>query len=139
MLQSGNFTTWARNMLVEWSDADPVSAKEIERNNTVYGFQHNRNPYIDRPEWVHAIWGPDAGIADPGLAAARIWADGEAVHVSAPLPISGSLRVLDLTGRTVLARSLQGTQADVPFAAPRGVYIAELLLPGQRQVQRFVW
>jgi hypothetical protein len=33
-----------------------VSAKEIERNNAVFGFQNNRNPFIDHPEYVGQIW-----------------------------------------------------------------------------------
>lgn len=56
------FKTWAVNLLYQWHTEDPVSQKEIDRNNAVYGYQHNRNPYIDHPEWVGAIWGPTAGI-----------------------------------------------------------------------------
>ncbi|MFA7107025.1 MAG: endonuclease, partial [Candidatus Izemoplasmatales bacterium] len=58
---SGNnttvYVTWAVNLLLEWHVADPVSQKEIDRNNAIYQIQHNRNPYIDFPEWVHSIWG----------------------------------------------------------------------------------
>lgn len=53
---------WAIPMLLAWHLADTVSDKEIERNNSVYSIQGNRNPYIDNPFWVRAIWGPDAGI-----------------------------------------------------------------------------
>jgi hypothetical protein len=56
------FTTWAKNMLIEWNNLDPVSAKEINRNNAVYGIQHNRNPYIDHPEYVSAVWGGGTNI-----------------------------------------------------------------------------
>ncbi|MFZ4402434.1 MAG: endonuclease, partial [Bacteroidales bacterium] len=51
------FTVWAKNMLIEWNNLDPVSQKEIDRNNAVYSIQHNRNPYIDHPEYVNQIWG----------------------------------------------------------------------------------
>jgi len=50
------FFDWALNMLIEWSKNDPVSTKEINRNNSVYFIQGNRNPYIDHPEWVLCIW-----------------------------------------------------------------------------------
>jgi endonuclease I len=56
-------TTWPSvepaylQMLISWHNADPVSAKEIERNNEVFGYQHNRNPFIDHPEFVGMIWG----------------------------------------------------------------------------------
>ncbi|WP_435525129.1 endonuclease [Chryseobacterium indoltheticum] len=36
---------------------DPVSQREIDRNNAVYNLQKNRNPFIDNPSWVNAIWG----------------------------------------------------------------------------------
>ena len=47
---------WAIDMLLDWSDNDPVSQKEIDRNNVVYGIQSNRNPFIDHPEYAHIIW-----------------------------------------------------------------------------------
>ncbi len=50
-------STWTKNMLLEWNDLDPVSQKEIDRNNAVYNIQHNRNPYIDHPEWVCLVFG----------------------------------------------------------------------------------
>lgn len=54
------YATWVVNLLLEWHVADPVSQKEINRNNAVYQIQHNRNPYIDFPEWAHSIWGGNA-------------------------------------------------------------------------------
>ena len=51
------FETWFINMLAAWHVADPVSQKEIARNNAVFNIQGNRNPFIDRPEWVYTVWG----------------------------------------------------------------------------------
>lgn len=50
------FKTYYITMLLAWDDLDPVSQKEINRNNAVYAKQHNRNPYIDHPEWVECVW-----------------------------------------------------------------------------------
>lgn len=49
-------------MLLQWHQQDPVSQREIDRNNAVYAIQKNRNPFIDNPSWVNTIWGqtPDA-------------------------------------------------------------------------------
>ncbi len=52
-------------MLLQWHNADPVSAKEIERNNEVFGYQSNRNPFIDHPEYVGLIWSPECLAALP--------------------------------------------------------------------------
>jgi endonuclease I len=43
---------WSQNMFMEWHVNDPVSTKEIDRNNAVYGIQGNRNPFIDHPEFA---------------------------------------------------------------------------------------
>ena len=51
------FSQWALDMLYAWHIADPVSTKEISRNNAIYGYQSNRNPFIDHPEYVLSIWG----------------------------------------------------------------------------------
>lgn len=51
------FTTAFLNMLLAWNTLDPVSAREVARNNAIYAIQNNRNPYIDHPEYVQKIWG----------------------------------------------------------------------------------
>ncbi|MBM7775349.1 endonuclease I [Actinokineospora baliensis] len=44
--------------LLAWHAQDPPDAFEKRRNQVIYdSFQHNRNPFIDHPEWVAAIWG----------------------------------------------------------------------------------
>lgn len=48
---------WARELLLKWHRQDPVSQKEIDRNEAVYKVQHNRNPFIDSPELAEYIWG----------------------------------------------------------------------------------
>ena len=52
------YNQWFLDLLLAWNAADPVSQKEIDRNNVIYTlYQHNRNPYIDHPEYVGAVWG----------------------------------------------------------------------------------
>lgn len=51
------FEDWYIALLLQWHNQDPVSPREIARNNSVYTIQHNRNPFIDHPEWVSLIWG----------------------------------------------------------------------------------
>ena len=56
MTNKSEILPWAMAMLLRWSDDDPVSQKEIDRNNAVYGYQNNRNPFIDHPEYARMIW-----------------------------------------------------------------------------------
>ncbi|WP_339889881.1 endonuclease [uncultured Flavobacterium sp.] len=58
------FTTSFLNMLISWHNQDPVSAREIARNNAIYTRQNNRNPFIDHPEYVGMIWGGTAPTPD---------------------------------------------------------------------------
>lgn len=51
------FEDWALDMLLDWHANDPVSQKEIDRNDNALTFQGNRNPFVDHPEYVNAIWG----------------------------------------------------------------------------------
>lgn len=51
------FKPWAVALLLKWNKQDPVSEKEIARNNAVYAIQGNRNPYIDYPQLAEYVWG----------------------------------------------------------------------------------
>ncbi|MDN3248294.1 endonuclease [Streptomyces sp. ZSW22] len=45
------------DVLKQWNDGDPPDAFEQRRNQVIYDdYQHNRNPFVDHPEWVEAIW-----------------------------------------------------------------------------------
>ncbi len=48
--------SWYIAMLFTWHINDPVSSKEINRNNAVFALQGNRNPFIDHPEYVYKVW-----------------------------------------------------------------------------------
>lgn len=65
MMLNGEYPSmaqWAIDMLLEWHRADPVSKKELDRNEEVYRIQHNRNPFIDMPDLVEFIWGDKVGV-----------------------------------------------------------------------------
>lgn len=47
--------------LLEWHRNDPPDDFEMNRNNIVYNWQKNRNPFIDQPLLVEYIWGNNVG------------------------------------------------------------------------------
>ena len=59
------FETAFLNILLEWHSIDPVSPKEIDRNNAIYNHQGNRNPFVDDPSYVTAIWNPQQDNENP--------------------------------------------------------------------------
>ncbi len=51
--------------LLAWNQSDPVSTWEQRRNDSIYYlYQHNRNPFIDHPEYIDSIWGTGT-LAEP--------------------------------------------------------------------------
>lgn len=54
---------WSIDLLLKWSRMDPVSDKEVARNEEVYKIQNNRNPFIDNPSLAEYIWGNKSGEA----------------------------------------------------------------------------
>ena len=57
MANGAVLTNEAVTLLLNWHHLDPVSQKEIDRNNEVYNIQGNRNPFIDYPIFADCIWG----------------------------------------------------------------------------------
>ena len=57
MTSGSQLLPWAQTQMILWSLQDPVSQKEIDRNDSIYkNIQHNRNPFIDHPEYAALIW-----------------------------------------------------------------------------------
>lgn len=61
MVNGAQLKPWALEMMIRWHLEDPVSDKEINRNDAVYELQGNRNPFIDHPEFVETLF---SGIPD---------------------------------------------------------------------------
>lgn len=92
------FSSWAVNLLLKWHRQDPVSEKEIKRNDAVYAHQNNRNPYIDHPELVEYIWGNKSS---------EKWTSTIASDPIISLPADGSTVDMGLTGKNVsLSRAI---------------------------------
>lgn len=53
------------SVLLQWHHDDPVDDWERNRNNIIYNdYQHNRNPFIDHPEYANLIWGSGTSKID---------------------------------------------------------------------------
>lgn len=102
---------WAADQLKEWSYGDPVSWKERMRNGAIYVIQGNRNPFVDHPEFVMAMYDSNA-VAGVDLAPAH---GAIRLRQNAPNPFTArtsiafdlqrrasvSLRIYDVQGRQV--------------------------------------
>lgn len=54
-------TPYGLALLLKWHRQDPVSQKEVDRNNGIQLTQGNRNPFIDYPYLAEYIWGECSG------------------------------------------------------------------------------
>lgn len=108
-------------VLLQWHAEDPVDDRERWRNDSVYGYQLNRNPFIDHPEWVAAIFAP---ATDASIVVARR----AAITRLYPNPMNPSARV-----SFVLAQP-GAVRIDVYTASGRFV---RTLLDGQRDAGNF--
>jgi endonuclease I len=52
--------------LFDWHYQDPVDTVETNRNNSIYEYQGNRNPFIDHPEWVDSLYASSCGGGSDG-------------------------------------------------------------------------
>ena len=55
------FTNYGLALMLKWHRQDPVSQKEVDRNNGIQKTQGNRNPFIDYPYLAEYIWGEHSG------------------------------------------------------------------------------
>ena len=140
---------WAMGLFLAWNDEDPVSPKEIDRNNAVYAIQGNRNPFVDRPEFVTLVYNPPAsGVGDeagtPSALCRLLGASPNPFNPQTTIAYalgeasSVTLRVYDLRGRLV-RRLLEAApqdagphtavwdgRSDAGGRAPSGVYFCRL-------------
>jgi hypothetical protein len=152
---------WAADQYDAWSIADPVSWKERVRNAAIYEYQHNRNPFVDHPEFVTAIWDSNAvtAVGDPAALPSRVllravtpspFRSQATIAYELPRRDRVELRIFDVSGRVV--RSLvSGTveeagahsvvwdgRDDAGVAAVSGLYFGRLETGGVTDVRRLV-
>jgi endonuclease I len=121
-------------LLLQWNHSDPSDDFEMNRNNYIYTWQVNRNPFIDYPDLADYIWGTHVG--DPWFAAlaTTTFSDREVVLYPNPaqdyfvlsgIKGQGALEIYDVSGSKLLRTDFIGeTRFDLKLAS--GMYIAKI-------------
>ncbi|KQK25640.1 endonuclease I [Chryseobacterium aquaticum] len=111
-------------MLLQWHSQDPVSQKEIDRNNAVYAIQKNRNPFIDNPSWVTAIWGQTPDAVAPQTPANLTVTQNSAYFTTLSWSPSTSTDVIGykIYQNGTLVASTKGTSISVDHLTPSTAY-----------------
>ena len=93
--QLGDLTT-----LLDWHRNDPPDDFEMNRNNVVYSWQFNRNPFIDHPDLVEHLWGNKTGVAwSEVLGVDDVYASKIQIY---PNPTSNRIHIVGMEGETTM-------------------------------------
>jgi endonuclease I len=151
---------WAADQYRQWSSADSVSWKERLRNGAIYEIQHNRNPFVDHPEFVSAIYDSTnvTGVGSPTVLTHSL------LRSASPNPFGPrttlaydlaqrahvSLRMYDISGRlvrTLVAGSVQEAGSyslvwdgrdDAGLSTSAGLYFCRLEAGSANDTRRVV-
>ncbi len=116
--------------LLVWHFLDPVSDAERLRNDRVYSFQHNRNPFIDHPEWVEALYGPVFQIQIGFTGGSQTVVRWPAQIQSNMYEIRSSPDLLNWQPMTLApVTNGQWREATVPITSDRKFFVLRLLAP----------
>jgi hypothetical protein len=138
-----NLSNWTRTMMLQWHHDDPVSQKEIDRNNAAYDYQHNRNPYVDNPEWADAVWDPN--YIPNSVSTNKVFFDvypnpaSDYIIVNCTLghDQNSKIDIIDLTGRIVYSQKTNDVTENINISnLPEGVYFVSVSIQGRKLIQR---
>jgi endonuclease I len=140
------FNNWSIALLLKWTRQDPVSTKEINRNNAVYGIQGNRNPFIDYPALAEHIWGTKKGIqwsTPSGIDDLRIEFSVSPNPASKFLNVktdeqNTTYRIISLNGMLVESKKLNTSGTISIEQLNDGMYFIELQMGNRKAIQKFV-
>lgn len=142
------FRPYAVNLLLEWSRNDPVSSKEINRNNAVYLLQGNRNPFVDYPILAELIWGKYKGQAWAGdNATPETEADfyvsyndlDKKLFVKVNKPETATYFIYSVSGVVVLSDNIISADAKIDVSGlEKGMYIVKIYSGIRRKTDKFI-
>ena len=138
MTNKSEIKQWAIEMLLRWNEQDPVSEKEKERNEAIYNdFQHNRNPFIDHPEYARMIWDPTWNTHVEEAEAVYMFPNpieaGQTLHLSGNNSLFDAIELCDLSGRTLLKAAgdtVGELSINIPGNLAKGCYVIKFIHNG---------
>ncbi len=151
-------TTYGRDLLLKWHRQDPVSTKEILRNEVIYGNstynkgnykQNNRNPFIDYPVLAEYIWGTKTGESWYGnstpveqVAFASLQVHPNPANEVVSITVDGvdqfTYTIFDISGQMLLSGMAQSDDLVSISQLNGGVYVLQIAANGKNQVVKLV-
>lgn len=132
--------------LLDWHRNDPPDDFEMNRNNVIYTWQFNRNPFIDHPELVEHIWGNQTGIAwaqplsneEFTIETIKIYPNPTKNHINiVGIKEEASLEIISLDGRKLLVKPISGI-TKINLNLTSGIYLARIESQGKVTTKKIV-
>lgn len=128
--EHGKFST-----LYQWHQQDPPDAFEINRNNVIYSYQNNRNPFIDHPEYLIQIYDPTNAVNDVYINSIDVYPNPakDLITIESPRLGQGVAEVsfINYMGQEVLKRTVRNNESLDIADFPEGNYILRLQQDGK--------
>lgn len=129
--------------LLSWNHSDPSDDFEMRRNNVVYQWQLNRNPFIDYPDLADYIWGIHAGepwfssLSTDDLIDSQIalYPNPATNQFSISGVSSGKVEIFDLSGAKVNETAI-GDSRQISVALRSGMYLVKITSDGKTTVKK---
>lgn len=117
------------NILYTWHVQDPVSQRELDRNNAIFMEQNNRNPFIDHPEYVQTIWSSLLSNEDFKTTELKIYPNplkGNYLNIESSKDLN--VEIFDILGKQVLKISVSSNTNKINVGTlNKGIYIVRLI------------
>lgn len=132
--------------LLQWNMTDPSDDFEMNRNNYIYTWQINRNPFIDYPSLANYIWGANAG--QPWFSSLSTAQNDELKFVMYPNPASNNItisgiyetskvEIYNALGMSVYQQNFEGTTT-INLNLNSGIYFAKVTSDNKTSVKKFI-
>lgn len=122
------------DILLDWHRNDPPDDYEMNRNNIVYQWQSNRNPFIDQPDLVEYIWGTNIGdtwmnplsVDDENRTSFKIYPNPSNGQFTIDAGVNeGRLTIFNIVGQHVYTQYFQRTTT-LQTELSKGIYVLQL-------------
>jgi endonuclease I len=127
--------------LLQWNAQDPPDNFERHRNNVIYNdYQHNRNPYIDHPEYIQAIWGGPSAIKKNPELLLSVYPNPviDKLTVESGEPQTMDYRLFNILGQIVVSGKIRNGQNQIDLTEKQpGLYFLRLTEENGRWTKQY--
>ncbi|WP_127846303.1 endonuclease [Psychroflexus aestuariivivens] len=132
--------------LLNWHSIDLADDYEMRRNNIVYEWQNNRNPFIDFPELVSYIWGDNAGeVWNQPMSVEKETFDNIALYPNPAkdfikikgLKVESDIEIYSVTGRQVFSKTVS-PQEQINLDLNTGLYLVKITTDNKSTTKKMI-